>query len=49
MYAETLGTIFIIGAPSFFSVVWGWIGKWCVRLLYSSKFWNRVRLILMQV
>ncbi|KAL8287506.1 hypothetical protein RQP46_003364 [Phenoliferia psychrophenolica] len=28
MYAETLGTIYIVGAPNFFSVVWGWIGKW---------------------
>lgn len=27
-YAETLGTIYIVGAPNFFSVVWGWIGKW---------------------
>ncbi|KAK4701898.1 hypothetical protein P7C70_g4329, partial [Phenoliferia sp. Uapishka_3] len=27
-YAETLGTIYIVGAPGFFSVVWGWIGKW---------------------
>ncbi|KAM0751229.1 CRAL/TRIO domain-containing protein [Meredithblackwellia eburnea MCA 4105] len=27
-YAETLGQIYIIGAPNFFSVVWGWIGKW---------------------
>ncbi|GAA5977139.1 hypothetical protein JCM10908_004869 [Rhodotorula pacifica] len=27
-YAETLGAIYLIGAPSFFSVVWGWIQKW---------------------
>lgn len=27
-YPETLGSIYIIGAPSFFSVVFGWITKW---------------------
>ncbi|KAK4698620.1 hypothetical protein P7C70_g7652, partial [Phenoliferia sp. Uapishka_3] len=27
-YAETLGTIFVVGAPGFLSVVWGWVGKW---------------------
>ena len=33
---ETLGTIYIIGAPNFFSVVWGWIGKWCALFLLPS-------------
>jgi hypothetical protein len=32
-YAETLGTIMIVGAPNFFSIVWGWIGKWYVSSL----------------
>lgn len=27
-YAETLGRIYLVGAPSFFSVVWGWIKSW---------------------
>ncbi|BGP18165.1 hypothetical protein JCM10213_009008 [Rhodosporidiobolus nylandii] len=27
-YAETLGAIYLVGAPGFFSVVWGWIKKW---------------------
>jgi hypothetical protein len=27
-YAETLGTIYLVGAPNFFSTVWGWIGRW---------------------
>ncbi|GAA5862710.1 hypothetical protein JCM1840_002648 [Sporobolomyces johnsonii] len=27
-YAETLGAIYLVGAPNFFSTVWGWIGKW---------------------
>lgn len=36
MYAETLGTIYIVGAPNFFSVVWGWIGKWCAPCLCTK-------------
>lgn len=27
-YPETLGAIYLVGAPGFFSVVWGWISKW---------------------
>ncbi|KAK4050993.1 cytosolic factor, phosphatidylinositol/phosphatidylcholine transfer protein [Microbotryomycetes sp. JL201] len=27
-YPETLGNLFIVGAPSFFSVIWGWIKNW---------------------
>ncbi|GAA5886747.1 hypothetical protein JCM6882_005875 [Rhodosporidiobolus microsporus] len=27
-YPETLGAIYLIGAPGFFSVVWGWVKKW---------------------
>lgn len=27
-YPETLDRIFIIGAPSFFPTVWGWIKRW---------------------
>ncbi|GAA6030249.1 hypothetical protein JCM8097_009009 [Rhodosporidiobolus ruineniae] len=27
-YAETLGSIYLIGAPSFFSTVWGWVKRW---------------------
>ncbi|GAA5825264.1 hypothetical protein JCM11251_006911 [Rhodosporidiobolus azoricus] len=27
-YPETLGAIYLIGAPNFFSVVWGWVKKW---------------------
>ncbi|KAK4050357.1 cytosolic factor, phosphatidylinositol/phosphatidylcholine transfer protein [Microbotryomycetes sp. JL221] len=25
---ETLGRLFIVGAPSFFSVIWSWINRW---------------------
>ncbi|GAA5934340.1 uncharacterized protein JCM15063_004545 [Sporobolomyces koalae] len=27
-YAETLGAIYLVGAPNFFSTVWGWIKNW---------------------
>ena len=27
-YPETLDRIFIIGAPSFFPTVWGWVKRW---------------------
>ncbi|GAA5889097.1 hypothetical protein JCM8208_007769 [Rhodotorula glutinis] len=27
-YAETLGAIYLVGAPSFFSTVWGWVKGW---------------------
>lgn len=27
-YAETLGRIYLVGAPSMFPVVWGWIKNW---------------------
>ncbi|KAG5999367.1 hypothetical protein E4U43_002105, partial [Claviceps pusilla] len=27
-YPETLDTIFIIGAPFFFSTIWGWVRRW---------------------
>jgi len=27
-YAETLGSIYLVGAPSFFSTVWGWVKGW---------------------
>ncbi|GAA6003600.1 SEC14 family lipid-binding protein [Rhodotorula paludigena] len=27
-YAETLGAVYLVGAPSFFSTVWGWVKKW---------------------
>ncbi|GAA5985008.1 hypothetical protein JCM11641_000817 [Rhodosporidiobolus odoratus] len=27
-YAETLGAIYLVGAPGFFSTVWGWIKKY---------------------
>lgn len=27
-YAETLGRIYIVGAPSIFPIVWGWIKNW---------------------
>ncbi|KDN45123.1 hypothetical protein RSAG8_05038, partial [Rhizoctonia solani AG-8 WAC10335] len=27
-YPETLGTIFVVGAPSWWSTVWGWVKGW---------------------
>ncbi|BGP49961.1 cytosolic factor, phosphatidylinositol/phosphatidylcholine transfer protein [Rhodotorula kratochvilovae] len=27
-YAETLGAIYLVGAPSFFATVWSWIKNW---------------------
>ncbi|KAL8815827.1 MAG: hypothetical protein Q9223_005075 [Gallowayella weberi] len=27
-YPEILDTVFVIGAPSYFSTIWGWIKKW---------------------
>ncbi|GAA5889158.1 hypothetical protein JCM16303_006410, partial [Sporobolomyces ruberrimus] len=27
-YAETLGAIYLVGAPNFFSTVWGWVKNW---------------------
>ncbi|KAM0790091.1 hypothetical protein ACM66B_005419 [Microbotryomycetes sp. NB124-2] len=27
-YPETLGNLYIVGAPGFFSVIWGWIKNW---------------------
>lgn len=27
-YAETLGAIYLVGAPSFFATVWGWVKNW---------------------
>ncbi|GAA6020917.1 hypothetical protein JCM11491_000066 [Sporobolomyces phaffii] len=27
-YAETLGAIYLVGAPNFFSTVWGWVKSW---------------------
>ncbi|KAK9366599.1 CRAL-TRIO domain-containing protein [Lipomyces kononenkoae] len=37
-YPETLGCIFIIGAPSFFSTVWGWIKRWFDPITTSKIF-----------
>lgn len=27
-YAETLGRLYLVGAPSFFGIVFGWVSKW---------------------
>lgn len=37
-YPETLDRIFIIGAPSFFSTVWGWIKRWFDPITVSKIF-----------
>ena len=37
-YPETLDRIFIIGAPSFFPTVWGWIKKWFDPITVSKIF-----------
>ena len=37
-YPETLDRIFIIGAPVFFSTVWGWIKRWFDPITVSKIF-----------
>ncbi|KAL2760212.1 hypothetical protein ACRALDRAFT_2096211 [Sodiomyces alcalophilus JCM 7366] len=37
-YPETLDRIFIIGAPAFFSTVWGWIKRWFDPITVSKIF-----------
>lgn len=37
-YPETLDRIFIIGAPSFFPTVWGWIKRWFDPITTSKIF-----------
>lgn len=37
-YPETLDRIFIIGAPSFFPTVWGWIKRWFDPVTVSKIF-----------
>ncbi|KAK3984344.1 CRAL-TRIO domain-containing protein [Cladorrhinum sp. PSN332] len=37
-YPETLDRIFVIGAPYFFSTVWGWIKRWFDPLTVSKIF-----------
>ncbi|KMU74792.1 LOW QUALITY PROTEIN: hypothetical protein CISG_00722 [Coccidioides immitis RMSCC 3703] len=37
-YPETLDRIFIIGAPSFFPTVWGWIKRWFDPVTTSKIF-----------
>jgi hypothetical protein len=37
-YPETLDRIFIIGAPIFFSTVWGWIKRWFDPITVSKIF-----------
>jgi hypothetical protein len=37
-YPETLDRIFIIGAPPFFSTVWGWIKRWFDPITVSKIF-----------
>lgn len=37
-YPEILDRIFIIGAPSFFPVVWGWVKKWFDPITTSKIF-----------
>ncbi|KAJ4392895.1 hypothetical protein N0V85_006780 [Neurospora sp. IMI 360204] len=37
-YPETLDRIFIIGAPSYFSTVWGWIKRWFDPITVSKIF-----------
>lgn len=36
-YPETLDRIFIIGAPSFFPTVWGWIKRWFDPITVVSR------------
>ncbi|KAK7956242.1 SEC14 cytosolic factor [Apiospora aurea] len=37
-YPETLDRIFIIGAPAFFSTVWGWVKRWFDPVTVSKIF-----------
>lgn len=37
-YPETLDRIFIVGAPMFFSTVWGWIKRWFDPITVSKIF-----------
>ncbi|KAF2500130.1 CRAL/TRIO domain-containing protein [Lophium mytilinum] len=37
-YPETLDRIFIIGAPSFFPTVWGWVKRWFDPITVSKIF-----------
>lgn len=37
-YPETLDRIFVIGAPAFFSTVWGWIKRWFDPVTVSKIF-----------
>jgi len=37
-YPETLDRIFVIGAPSFFPTVWGWVKKWFDPITVSKVF-----------
>lgn len=37
-YPETLDRIFIIGAPIFFSTVWGWVKRWFDPITVSKIF-----------
>lgn len=37
-YPETLDRIFVIGAPSFFPTVWGWVKKWFDPITTSKIF-----------
>ncbi|CRK45614.1 hypothetical protein BN1723_019779, partial [Verticillium longisporum] len=37
-YPETLDRIFVIGAPSFFTTVWGWVKRWFDPITVSKIF-----------
>lgn len=37
-YPETLDRIFLIGAPSFFPTVWGWVKRWFDPITVSKIF-----------
>ncbi|GAB0136418.1 hypothetical protein EsDP_00004719 [Epichloe bromicola] len=37
-YPETLDRIFVIGAPSFFNTVWGWVKRWFDPITTSKIF-----------
>ncbi|KAK5658402.1 hypothetical protein OQA88_2379 [Cercophora sp. LCS_1] len=37
-YPETLDRIFVVGAPYFFSTVWGWIKRWFDPITVSKMF-----------
>ncbi|KAH7182540.1 CRAL-TRIO domain-containing protein [Fusarium flagelliforme] len=37
-YPETLDRIFVIGAPAFFSTVWGWVKRWFDPITVSKIF-----------